>query len=89
MIEYGNFQWFGHNRVVVSKKAIRGSGGVGVFINKKLLSIFNIDVIDLSFDEVLWIKFQIEMASNCVLLLCVYYLPPSISSRGDYIRTIF
>ena len=30
-------EWFGHNRVNLSSKAIRGSGGVGVLIKEHFL----------------------------------------------------
>ena len=32
------YSWFGHNRQALSRKAVRGSGGVGVFVRNALLN---------------------------------------------------
>ena len=49
------YKWFGHNRVDLSRKAIRGSGGVGALIKESLLSLYNVETVDTSFDGILWL----------------------------------
>ena len=36
----------GHNRTNISKRAVRGSGGVGVLVKESMLDRFSIDVVD-------------------------------------------
>ena len=65
-----NYIWFGSNRKLLSKKATRGSGGVGVFINQSLLRSFNVNVLDNSVDDILWLSFT--SITKCLLTLsCV------------------
>ena len=40
------YSWFGHNRQALSRKAVRGSGGVGVFVRNALLNDWAVDVVD-------------------------------------------
>ena len=83
-ISVPGYTWYGNNRKVISKRAIRGSGGVGLLIKSDLLSIYNVTVLDSSFEGSLWIQF--ESKNDCfkyAFCVCVCYLPPSTSCRGD------
>ena len=79
VIECDGYEWI---RLAISKRAIRGSGGVGVLIKWQLYNMFDISILDSSFEGILWIKFQSKESSNA-FSLCVCYLPPGNSSRGD------
>ncbi|CAC5407445.1 unnamed protein product [Mytilus coruscus] len=74
------FKWFGHNRNGIHKNAKCGSGGVG-FLNKDYLTeIFNIGILDLSFEGILWV-YLYHRLSNFRFNICVCYLPPDHSTR--------
>ena len=64
-----------------SKRALRGSGGVGILVRSKWATT----TLDSSFEGILWIKFE-DNLSKCV---CVCYLPPSTSSRVDNSEEFF
>ena len=36
-VVFDDYEWFGHNRALVSRKAVRGSGGVGLLVKKLIL----------------------------------------------------
>ena len=81
-IDISNYVWYGHNRSNISRRAIRGSGGVGILIHKCLLSQLSVQVLDDTCEGILWIQL-LDNNAHCLLCLCVCYLPPSNSSRGD------
>jgi len=43
------YQWYGRNRRCVSRKAVRGSGGVGFLIKETCLRQYDLEILD---DEV-------------------------------------
>ena len=51
-----NYYWTGQNRTQMSANAVKGSGGVGFLIKKSILSLFNVEVLDSSFEGIHWIK---------------------------------
>ena len=75
-----NYKWFGQNRQNVHRRARRGAGGVGIFVHKRVMDFFNIDVLDNSEEDILWLKFK-AIYSDLVLCLCSCYLPPKDSSH--------
>ena len=80
-ISIPGYKWFGQNRKQLSKRANRGSGGVGILIRN---SLSDISVMDSSVEGILWLKIVESAKPSCVILcVCVCYLPPSTSSRGD------
>ncbi|CAG2243151.1 unnamed protein product [Mytilus edulis] len=74
------FKWFGHNRNVIHKNAKCGSGGVGFLIKDYLTEIFDIGILDQSFEGILWLYLHHRL-SNFRFNICVCYLPPDHSTR--------
>ena len=70
-ISVPGYTWYGNNRKVISKRAIRGSGEVGLLINSDLLSIYNVTVL------------EFESKNDCfqyAFCVCVCYLPSSMNN---------
>ena len=88
VISVDEYKWYGHNRVDLSSRAVRGSGGVGVLIKKSVLSMYVVEVIDKSVDGILWILLKPRWAGE-ELGICVCYFPPESSSRGDASQEFF
>ena len=40
------YRWFGCNRRTLHRKAVRGSGGVGVLIREEVLKEYAVEVLD-------------------------------------------
>ncbi|CAG2197576.1 unnamed protein product [Mytilus edulis] len=75
-----DFKWFGHNRNGIHKNAKCGSGGVGFLIKDYLTEIFDIGILDQSFEGILWLYLHHRL-SNFRFNICVCYLPPDHSTR--------
>ena len=82
------YTWFGNNRKSISKRAFRGSGGVGILIRNDILQHYNISIISDKFEGILWIQLNNGSGEN-MLGICCCYLPPSNSSRGDNSQDFF
>ena len=82
IIELPEYRWIGNNRKHISKRAWRGSGGVGILIKLSLLCSFDVAVISDKFEGILWVQF-IHKDTKSSFSVCVCYLPPIGSSRGD------
>ena len=89
IISHPGFTWCGHNRVKLSTRAIRGSGGVGFLIANRVLHRDHVDIIDKTFDGILWIELKMKNDHDIKLLLCVCYLPPEGSSRGNIAQEFY
>ena len=50
------YKWFGQNRRRLHKKAVRGSGGVGVLIREEVLKLYQVEILDIDVEDVLWVK---------------------------------
>lgn len=87
-IELTGYSWFGNNRKLISKRACRGSGGVGILISLDILKYFNVAVISDKFEGILWVQL-VHKLNKYSLGICAYYLPPVGSSRGDYSQEFF
>ena len=81
-INLPGYMWFGHNRKSVHKKAWRGSGGVGVLVANYVLESFSVNILSKDFEDILCISL-VHTATAETFGVCVAYLPPSNSSRGD------
>ena len=81
-INLPGYMWFGHNRKSVHKKAWRGSGGVGVLVANYVLESFSVNILSKDFEDILRISL-VHTATAETFGVCVAYLPPSNSSRGD------
>ena len=73
VVSVDSYKWYGHNRVGLHRRAVKGSGGVGIFVKECLLDKFKVTVIDKSFDGILGLLFE-SVGFNFVVYVC--YLPP-------------
>ncbi len=80
MLKIEGYEWIGHNRKSVHKRAKTGSGGVGFLIKKQLYDVFTFSELDNSYEGILWLKCTAKQ-SDYVFLVCVCYLPPDGSTR--------
>ena len=87
-VVFDEYEWFGHNRVLVSRKAVRGSGGVGVLVKNVILQDWSVKVIDMKLEDVMWVKLEHKETSHAVFI-AVCYFPPASSSRDIDIEERF
>jgi hypothetical protein len=87
-IDIEGYTWFGNNRKLISRKAVRGSGGVGILVRDSVLKYFTVTVVEKGHDGILWIQL-INKRNKETLGVCVCYLPPSNSSREDRSQDFF
>ena len=85
------YVWFGQNRRILHRRAVKGSGGVGFFVKDELAENHQVTVYDSTNEGILWL--QLATNHNQVLLLAaVCYLSPANSSRPvsapDYFNTL-
>ena len=76
ILNVDGYKWFGNNRQGIHKRAKSGSGGVGFLIKDYLFEIFEIGIMDQSYEGILWLYLKHRM-SNFNLNVCVCYLPPA------------
>ena len=81
-INVPGYKWFRNNRKLVSKRACRGLGGVGILVRTNILEVFDVAVISEKFEGILWIQL-IQKSSTRNIGIRTCYLPPIGSSRGD------
>ena len=74
------YKWFGCNRHTLHRKAVRGSGGVGVLIREEVLKEYTVEVLDSDVEGILWLRLSKERDEES-LVLAVCYIPPESSSR--------
>ena len=67
---------------MLHKKAIQGSGGVGVLIREEVPKEYAVEVLESEVDDVLRVRLSNEKEEEGSLVLAVCYLPPETSSRG-------
>ena len=77
---FEGYKWFGNNRKSVHKKAVRGSGGVGVLMREPLLRFWSCELLDSDVEDILWVKLS-NVASSTDVVLAVCYIPPISSGR--------
>ena len=87
-IHLEGYTWLGNNRKQISKRAIRGSGGVGLLVKDTVFHRFTLSVLDNKSEGILWVPL-LDQVSQASIALCVCYLPPSNSSRGDISLEVF
>ena len=85
------YVWFGQNRRILHRRAVKGSGGVGFFVKHEVAENHQVTVYDSTNEGVLWL--QLATNHNQVLLrAAVCYLSPANSSRPvnapDYFDTL-
>ena len=87
-LDVAGFTWFGNNRKSLSKRACRGSGGVGILVRNNVLTNYDIAVLSNKFEGILFVQL-IHKTSRKSIGICVCYLPPASSSRGDHSQDFF
>ena len=53
IISIEGYKWFGNNRTSISKRAVRGSGGVGVLVKQSMFDRFSVDIVDKNHEDIL------------------------------------
>ena len=82
-INVPGYKWYGHNGLALDPNALRGSGGIGFLISENRLREYDINVLDISYDGICWIRTQSKSDNELSVILCVCYLPSEGSSRGN------
>ena len=77
---FDGYTWFGQNRRSISRRAVRGSGGVGVFFCNAILNNWTVSVLDSETEDILWLKVDCR-GGHSSIVLAVCYLPPMNSCR--------
>ena len=79
-----NYKWVGNNRKQTQQRALHGSGGVGLIINNSLTTKYDIQVLDNSHEDILWVLLDAikEEDREDSLVVGVCHMPPFGSSRG-------
>ena len=49
---FEGYKWFGNNRKSIHKRAVRGSGGVGVLVREPLLRFWSCEVLDCDVEDI-------------------------------------
>lgn len=83
------YQWYRRNRRCVSRKAMRGSGGVGFFIKETCLRQYEVEILDDEVEDVftLWARMQDRSAVNDDLTVAACCLPLEASSHGGGVES--
>ena len=77
-ISVPGYTWFGFNRSKIHRKAPKASG---VLVKNWLFELFNVSVVEKTFDGILGIKFT-GHSTDFEFLVVACHLPPENSSRG-------
>ncbi len=81
-INLKNYTFLPHNRKVTHKKAPKTFGGVGTFFKDSLLNIYDIDIVDQSYEGIQGIKLcDKSTLFTCIIYNC--YLAPYTSVYGN------
>ena len=70
-VDYDGYCWFGHNRSCLSRKAVRGSGGVGVLVKSSWCKWWSVVIVDVEVEDVLWVKFENKESHEMFFCSCV------------------
>ena len=75
------YRWFGQNRKGLHRRAVRGSGGVGLLIREEILEGYMIEIVDSDVEDILWVRMrQVDEEEDEALVIAVCYIPPESSS---------
>ena len=80
-INIEGYQWYGHRRRTVNRRAVKGFGGVGVLVANHLFPLYDIEITDKSIDGILALSLS-NKVTNYKLMLITVYLPPDNSIYG-------
>ena len=78
-VEYDGFKWFGQNRSQLNRKAVRGSGGVGMLVKSSLCKLWSGEIVNVEAEDIMWVKFVNKQTME-VIFVAVCYIPPEGSS---------
>ena len=79
-VEFDGFKWFGKNRSQLNRKAVRGSGGVGMLVKSSWCQLWSGEIVNVETEDIMWMKFVNKQTME-VLFVAVCYIPPEGSSR--------
>ena len=79
VVEFDGFRWFGWNRSQLNRKAVRGSGGVGMLVKSSWCQVWLGEIISVETEDIMWVKFVNKQTME-VLFVAVCYIPPVGSS---------
>ena len=79
--ELEGYKWRGHCRTQRHINANRTHGGVGIFIKESLYNVYDISILDSSYDGILSMLFKDKVTSYSFAVYCCY-LPPETSPYG-------
>ena len=85
-VVFDNYECFCPNRALLSRKAVRDSGGVGVLAKNVILRDWSVKVVDAELEHVMWVKLEHKETSN---LIAVCFFPQASSSRDIDIEEHF
>lgn len=54
-INFPGYRLFGNNKLNISKRAVRGSGGVRILIKDSLFNKYSIYIVDRSYKHIIWV----------------------------------
>ena len=81
-LNIAGYEFFGHNRINLHRNAKRGSAGIGILVKNAILQSYNVHILDIEFEGIMWIKFQPKIHDSDTIIVAVCYLPPNESSRA-------
>ena len=87
-VELNGYTWLGLNRTHIHRNAPKASGGVGILVKQHLNDMFNIEIVDKSYDGILAVKFS-NKTTKTDFIVYACYLPPENSTRGRNAQTFF
>ena len=88
-INLPGYTWFGNNRCNLSNRAVRGSGGVGILLKNQLLKEYDATILDRTFEGILWVRLCAKNDISFSIKICVAYLTPEGSSRGNVAQEFY
>lgn len=82
------YQWIGFNRSNIHVNAPKGSCGICILVKNSLYKVYNLHIIDKSYEGILGVKFRNKNTDFTFVLYSVY-LPPENSPWGRDARSLF
>lgn len=77
-IDLIGYKWYGHNRDLKHSKSPKTFGGVGIFVKNYLFDLFDISIVDNSFDGIIGLKLK-HKKTDYEIVVYSLYLPPENS----------
>ena len=80
-INLEGYHFYAHNRQHTHINAPKGSGGVGIFVRNSLFDVFEVNIIDQSYDGILGVLLKSKQTEYEIVIYAVH-LPPENSPWG-------